>query len=220
MSRETMGLPSELREYMLSVSLRETDTLRELRTETGDMPSSNMQISPEQGQLIHLLVKLMGARLTLEVGVFTGYSSMWTAMALPAGGRLVACDVSREWTETAERYWEKAGIRHLIDLRLGPAEDTLRGLIGDGMEGTFDFAFIDADKEGYGEYYELCLRLIRSGGLMALDNVFRHGRVIDREAVDRGTIVIRELNRRVSVDERVDVSIVPVSDGMTLVRKR
>jgi predicted O-methyltransferase YrrM len=210
----------ELREYMLSVSLRETELLRDLRMETGKMKNSDMQISPEQGQLLFFLVKLSGARRALEVGVFTGYSSLWTAMALPGDGKLLACDVSREWTDIARDYWERAGVEHKIELRLDPAVQTLEALIEDGDEGTYDFAFIDADKENYGKYYELCLRLMRSGGLMALDNVFRHGRVIDREAVDAGTTAIRELNQRIAVDDRVDVSILPVSDGLTLARKR
>lgn len=210
----------ELREYMLSVSLRETGLLKDLRTETGKMRNSNMQISPEQGQLLNFLVKLIGARRTLEVGVFTGYSSLWTAMALPDDGKLLACDVSREWTDIAWSYWRRAGVEHKVDLRLGPALQTLETLVEDGDVDAFDFAFIDADKENYGEYYELCLRLLRSGGLMALDNVFRHGRVIDREALDSGTTAIRELNRRIAVDDRVDVSILPVSDGLTLARKR
>jgi caffeoyl-CoA O-methyltransferase len=220
MSRETMGMDPGLREYMLSVSLREPELLRELRMRTGEMANSNMQISPEQGQLLHFLVKLVGAVRTLEVGVFTGYSSLWTALALPENGKLVACDVNREWTDVARSYWKRAGVDGMIDLRLGPADRTLETLMDQGCGGTFDFAFIDADKEGYGGYYELCLGLLRSGGLVALDNVFRHGRVTDRNAGDPGTKAIRELNRRISVDERVDVSMLPVSDGLTLARKR
>lgn len=210
----------ELREYMLSVSVRESETLEKLRLETSTMKNSNMQISPEQGQFMNFLVKLTGARRTIEVGVFTGYSSLWTAMALPDDGKIVACDINGEWTDTAKKYWRIAGVENIIDLKLAPAEETLRGLIDSGMEGTFDFAFIDADKELYDIYYELCLELIKNGGLIALDNVFKHGRVIDTEADDTGTLAIRELNMKIKTDTRVDISMLPLSDGLTLVRKR
>lgn len=220
MSRETMKLWPELRDYMLSVSLREDDVLRDLRIETSGMSSANMQISPEQGQFLNFLVKLTGSRRALEVGVFTGYSSLWTAMALPEGGTLTACDVSREWTSVAERYWKRAGVDGRIRLIIGPASETLSALLSDGEAGTYDFAFIDADKQGYGDYFEKCLQLLRPGGFMALDNVFRHGRVMDSEADDPGTEAIRELNRRISVDDRIDVSMLPLGDGLTLARKR
>ncbi|MFO8183696.1 MAG: class I SAM-dependent methyltransferase [Candidatus Aegiribacteria sp.] len=220
MSRETMSISPELREYMLSVSLRETDVLRRLRLETGRMSNSNMQISPEQGQLLHFLVGLTGAERALEVGVFTGYSALWTALALPPGGILTACDVNSEWTETAAKYWAMAGVEGRIELKLAPAEKTLMRLLDRGEAGSMDFAFIDADKESYPVYYELCLELLGNGGLMAIDNVFRHGRVIDTGADDPGTAAIRELNRRIAVDDRVDVSMLPVGDGLTLVRKR
>ncbi len=210
----------ELREYMLSVSVRESETLEKLRLETSTMKNSNMQISPEQGQFMNFLVKLTGARRTIEVGVFTGYSSLWTAMALPDDGKIVACDINGEWTDTAKKYWRIAGVENIIDLKLAPAEETLRGLIDSGMEGTFDFAFIDADKDLYDIYYELCLELIKNGGLIALDNVFKHGRVIDTEADDTGTLAIRELNMKIKTDTRVDISMLPLSDGLTLVRKR
>lgn len=220
MSRKTMSISPELREYMLSVSLRETDVLRKLRRETGRMKNSNMQISPEQGQFLHFLVRLTGAARTLELGVFTGYSALWTALALPTGGVLTACDVNSEWTETAVKYWAMAGVEDRIELRLDPAEKTLRQLLDQGEAGSRDFIFVDADKESYPVYYELCLELLMEGGLMAFDNVFRHGRVIDTGANDPGTAAIRELNRRIAVDERVDISMLPVGDGLTLVRKK
>lgn len=220
MSRKTMSISPELRGYMLSMSLRETDVLRQLRRETGMMKNASMQISPEQGQFLHFLVRLSRASRTLEVGVFTGYSALWTAMALPPGGMVTACDINSEWTATAEKYWARAGVEDRIELKLAPAEETLRQLLEQGEAGSRDFAFVDADKESYPVYYELCLELLGQGGLMAIDNVFRHGRVIDGEVNDPGTEAIRELNRRISVDERVDVSMLPVGDGLTLVRKR
>ncbi len=213
-------MSEKLREYMLSVSVRESETLEKLRHETSMMQNSNMQISPEQGQFMNFLVKLTGARNTLEVGVFTGYSTLWTAMALPDDGRIVACDISRDWTDIARKYWRMAGVEERIDLRLAPAEETLRALIDSGMEGTFDFAFIDADKNLYDIYYELCLALIEKGGLIVLDNVFKHGKVVDDEADDPGTFAIKELNKKIKTDNRVDISMIPVSDGLTLVRKR
>ncbi|OPL18511.1 MAG: hypothetical protein AVO35_04055 [Candidatus Aegiribacteria sp. MLS_C] len=220
MSRETVTLWPELREYMLSVSLREVPVLRELREETSGIIGSNMQVSPEQGQLLHFLVRLIGGRRTLEVGTFTGYSALWTALALPEDGSLTACDVSSEWTGVAERYWRKAGVNDRMRLILGPASNTLSALLESGETGSFDFAFIDADKENYGDYYEKCLLLLRQGGLMALDNVFRHGKVIDMDAHDPGTVAMRELNARIAADERVDLSMIPLGDGLTLVRRR
>ena len=220
MSTTTPALSDELREYMLSVSLRESEILRELRAETSRMQNSNMQISPEQGQFMNFLVKLTGTKKTLEIGVFTGYSSLWTAMALPDDGKMIACDISDLWTDTARKYWRLAGVEHKIDLRLAPAEETLGELIGSGMKSSFDFAFIDADKNSYDIYYELCLELIKTGGLILLDNVFRHGSVTDSETVNPGAIAIRELNSRLLNDSRVDISMLPLSDGLTLIRKR
>ncbi len=212
-------MPEELREYMLSVSVRETGILKNLRERTALMENSLMQISPEQGQLMYMLIKLIKAKRTLEIGVFTGYSTLWTAMALPEDGLIIACDVNREWTETAEKYWIEACVDHKIDLRLAPAEDTLDSLIEEGLENTFDFAFIDANKDGYGTYYDQCLQLIKPGGLIALDNVLGFGRIIDPKSDDPGTTVIRDLNRRIHNDNRVDVSMIPVSDGLTLILK-
>ncbi len=220
MSTSTIGMPPELRQYMLSVSLRESEILKELRNETSLMKNSNMQISPEQGQFLNFLVKLTGAEKTLEIGVFTGYSTLWTALALPDDGLIVACDINREWTAIARKYWQDAGVNHKIDLKLAPAAETLTGLIENGMSGYFDFAFIDADKDKYDTYYELCMILLKNGGLIALDNVFLNGRVTDNKAVDPGTVAIRNLNGKILADSRVDLSMLPLSDGLTLIRKK
>lgn len=220
MSRSTINLTPELHEYLLSVTLREPEVFTELRDETAKMENANMQISPEQGQFMHLLVKLMGAKRTLEIGTFTGYSALWTAMALPEDGKVDACDVSEEWTDIAQRYWKKAGLAEKIDLHIGPAEKTLRKFIDSGEEGQYDFAFIDADKTGYDTYYELCLKLLRPGGLIAIDNVLRSGRVIDDEVNDDSTVATRALNKKLHQDDRIDLSMVPISDGLTLALKR
>lgn len=220
MSRRTLKLTDELYEYMLSVSLREPELLRRLREETADLPESECQISPEQGQFMAFLVKLIGARRTLEVGVFTGYSSLVVALALPEDGQVVACDVSSEWTAVARRYWQEAGVAHKVDLRLAPAIETLDDLLEDGQGDSFDFAFVDADKMEYDAYYERCLQLVRPGGLIAFDNVFRHGRVADPAATDEGTRVIQALNQKLHGDGRIDLSMIPISDGVTLARKR
>ncbi len=220
MSRRTVSLTEELYEYLLSVSLREPDLLRRLRAETAELPNPECQIAPEQGQFMAFLVKLMGARRTLEVGVFTGYSSLVVALALPEDGQVVACDISAEWTAVARQYWDEAGVAHKVDLRLAPALETLDRLLEEGQEGSFDFAFIDADKVEYDAYYERCLQLIRPGGLIAFDNVFRHGRVADPTVTDEGTRTIRALNRKLHEDERIDLSMVPIGDGLTLARKR
>ena len=179
-----------------------------------------MQIGPEQGQFMALLVELMGARKTLEVGTFTGYSALAVALALPEVGRLVACDISEEWTAMGRRYWEEAGVAHKIDLRLAPALETLDELLTEGSAGTFDFAFIDADKEGYDAYYERSLKLIRTGGLIAFDNTLWEGKVVDPTATDVDTEAIRAINTKLAGDERVTLSLLPVGDGLTLARKR
>jgi predicted O-methyltransferase YrrM len=218
-SRRTEPLTDELYDYLLSVSLREPDVLRRLREETATMEQAGLQISPEQGQLMSLLVELVGASRTLEIGTFTGYSALMVALALPPDGYVVACDVSEEWTSIGRRYWAEAGVEHKIDLRLGPALDTLDTLLAEERVG-FDFAFIDADKESYGAYYERCLALVRPGGLIAIDNVLWHGRVIDPSATDADTEAIRAFNAKLAKDERVSLSLVPIGDGMTLARKR
>lgn len=220
MSKRTIGLPDELYSYLLQNSLREPDVLRRLREETATYPESGMQISPEQGQFMALLVRLMAARKTLEVGVFTGYSSTVVALALPPDGQVIACDVSEEYTTVARRFWREAEVDGKIQLRIGPAVDTLDQLLAEGHAGTVDFAFIDADKEQYDLYFERALQLLRPGGLIALDNVFRGGRVTDPSDTSPGTQVIRDLNRKLHRDERIHLSMVPIADGLTLALKR
>src|SRR6266700_5206013 len=220
MSSQHLELSSELWDYIRGVSLREPDVLRRLREETAPLPLSIMQISPEQGQFMGLLTRLLSARATLEVGVFTGYSSISVAMALPEDGKIIACDVSDEWTSIARRYWREAGVAHKIDLRLRPALETLEALLSEGRAGAFDFAFIDADKSNYSNYYERCFELVRPGGLIAIDNVLWHGQVIDPANQDEDTLAIRRFNLLVSEDERVWVSLLPLSDGLTLAMKR
>lgn len=220
MSSRTLCLSESLYEYMLSASLRQPEILQRLRKETSRDPMAGMQISPEQGQLMSMLVRLMGATRTLEVGVFTGYSSLCVALALPRNGKLIACDISQKWTDVARRYWRDAGVDSIVELHLGPAMQTLDRLLAEEQEETFDFFFIDADKENYDGYYERGLSLLRSGGLIAIDNVFWGGRVADRRVRDKETRSIRNLNKKIQADERVDVSIVPIGDGLTLARKR
>ncbi|MDQ3249755.1 MAG: class I SAM-dependent methyltransferase [Chloroflexota bacterium] len=220
MSTKTIQITDELHEYMLAVSLREPAILRQLREETAGMEARGMQMSPEQGQFMQLLIHLLGAKRTLEVGVFTGYSSLCVALALPADGQIVACDVSEEYTSMARRYWQAAGVEHKIQLHLGPAVETLNGMIQDGQQNSFDFAFIDADKENYATYYEQALQLLRPGGLIGIDNVLWGGRAADEGDQDESTQAIRTLNRQIHTDERVELSLVPIGDGLTLARKR
>jgi caffeoyl-CoA O-methyltransferase len=219
-SNATLGLPEELHAYLLDVGVREPDLLRQLRDETAAMPEHDMQIAPEQGALMALLVELTGARRCLEIGTFTGYSSLCVALALPADGRLVCCDLSREWTDIARRYWIQAGVADKIELRLGPALDTLDGMLAEGLTGTFDFAFLDADKDNYPAYADRILTLLQRGGLMAIDNVFWGGEVAQPEVDNVSVRGIRELNRMLATDERVSLSMVPIADGLTLARKR
>ncbi|MBK1989637.1 class I SAM-dependent methyltransferase [Sphaerospermopsis aphanizomenoides BCCUSP55] len=219
MSKQTIGLEQNLYDYLLSVSLKEPEVLTQLRQETAQLPMSRMQISPEQGQFMALLVKLIGAKKTLEVGVFTGYSSLVTALALPADGKIVACDVSEEFTSVAQRYWEKAGVRNKIDLHIAPALETLDNLLAAGEAESFDFAFIDADKGNYENYYERSLQLIRPGGLITVDNVLWSGRVADPEVQDNQTKKIRAFNQKLHEDSRITLSLVPIGDGLTLARK-
>jgi len=220
MANETIQLTDQLYDYLLSVSVREAEILAQLRAETAHLERSGMQMSPDTGQFLSLLVKLMGAKRTLEIGVFTGYSSLVVALALPKDGRLVACDVSDEWTAMARRYWQKAGVDHKIDLRLAPATQTLQTLLEQKQQNSFDFAFIDADKTNYDTYYEQCLQLVRPGGLIGIDNVLWHGAVIDASQNDDSTQAIRALNEKLHADSRVDLSLVPIGDGVTLARKR
>jgi predicted O-methyltransferase YrrM len=205
--------------YLVEHSVRDSDILRRLREETAAMPMGGMQISPEQGQLMALLVKLVGAKSCLEIGTFTGYSALVVAQALPSDGKLLCCDVSAEFTAVAKRYWQEAGVAGRIDLRLGPAVATLDGLIAAG-EPPYDFAFIDADKVSYDAYYERVLRLLRPGGLIAIDNVLWNGKVADPRANDEDTAALKALNRKLQGDQRIDLAMLPIGDGLTLARKR
>jgi caffeoyl-CoA O-methyltransferase len=220
MTKRSISLTDSLYDYLLAVSLREPEVLRRLRDETANLPESRMQIAPEQGQFMALLARLTGARRCIEVGVFTGYSSLAVALALPDDGRIVACDVSDEWTAVARRYWAAAGVAHKIDLRVAPALETLRALLADGAAGSYDFVFLDADKENYLRYYELALELLRPGGLIATDNTLWSGRVIDPANGEPSTVALRQFNERLHRDERVDLSLLPIGDGLTLARKR
>ncbi|MEH2372748.1 class I SAM-dependent methyltransferase [Nostoc sp.] len=220
MPKQSIGLDNQVYNYLLSVSLREPEILLKLRHETASHPRSMMQISPEQGQFMRLLVQLIGAKKTLEVGVFTGYSSLSVALALPDDGKMIAADVSEEFTAIARRYWQEAGVADKIDLRLAPALETLDQLLATGQAETFDFAFIDADKENYDAYYERSLQLIRPGGLIAIDNVLWSGKVADPQYQDESTQAVRALNEKLHHDERVTLSLVPIADGLTLAIKR
>src|SRR5512139_111453 len=220
MSNRSITLTDPIYQYMNDVSLREAPVLRALREETAALTQRSMQIAPEQGQFMALLVRLLRARRCLELGVFTGYSSLATALALPADGRIVACDVSEEWTAIARRYWEQGGVAHKIDLRIAPATSTLDALLQQGQAGTFDLAFIDADKTNYLAYYERTLQLLRPGGLVLLDNTLWSGRVADPAVTDPDTVALREFNTALLRDERVDLSLLPVGDGLTLALKR
>jgi predicted O-methyltransferase YrrM len=219
MSNRSISLTDSLYAYLLSVSLRESDLQRRLREETARDPMARMQISPEQGQFMALLARLMGARRCIEVGVFTGYSSLAVALALPEDGSIVACDVSEAWTSVARRYWAEAGVAHKIELRLAPALETLDALHASGAAGTFDLAFIDADKVNYLDYYERVLVLLRPGGLAVADNTLWSGRVADPEVADADTVALRHFNECLYRDARVDLVMLPVGDGLTLARK-
>ena len=220
MSNQSLNLTPELYQYLLQVSLREAPTLAALREETAGLEMARMQISPEQGQFMALLVGLLGARRCIEVGVFTGYSSLVVAQALPDDGEIVACDINAEYARIALRHWQAAGVEDKIQLRLAPARDTLDALLEEGQAGTFDFVFIDADKTGYEDYYERALALLRPGGLIAVDNVLWGGSVVDDGVQDADTIAIRAFNERRQDDERVALSLVPIGDGLSLMRKR
>ena len=220
MSNKTLNLTDALYKYLLEVSLREHPVLQKLRDHTAGMPDSNMQIAPEQGQFMQFLIKATGARSCLEIGVFTGYSTLATALALGPTGRVIACDISKPWTDIARQYWREAGVEDKIDLRLQPALTTIAQLIAEGESGSFDFAFMDADKENYLRYYEGCLTLLRTGGILAIDNVLWGGDVIDPKIDDPDTEAIRDLNRKLADDDRVDLTMLPLADGLTLVRKR
>ena len=220
MANASMGLPADLEQYLVKHGVREPEILARLRDETALIPQHNMQIAPEQGALLALLVELTGAKRCLEIGTFTGYSSLIVALAMPPDGTIVCCDVSEEWTAVARRYWAEAGVADRVDLRLAPALETLDALLADGAEGTFDFAFIDARKSEYPDYHERVIRLLRSGGLAAYDNVLWGGAVADESKQDADTLAIRRLNDRLATDERVTIAMLPLADGVTLARKR
>jgi caffeoyl-CoA O-methyltransferase len=221
MSSRTIQVTEPIHDYLLSVSLREPAVLSKLREETAKLEAAGMQISPEQGQFMRLLVKLLGAKRTLEIGVFTGYSALSVALVLPDDGQIVACDVNEEWTGMARRYWHAAGIAHKIDLYLAPATETLAALVAnEANHGTFDFAFIDADKANYATYYDQAFKLIRRGGVIAIDNVLWGGSLVDESKQDEDTNALRALNQQLHKDDRIDLSMVPIGDGLTLARKR
>jgi len=213
-------LPEAVERYVVTATVRETAVQKQLRDETARLPKGGMQIGADQGALFALLVHATSAVRALEIGTFTGYSALAVAMALPENGRLVACDVSKEWTDVGRRYWELAGVAHKIDLRLAPALDTLAALVASGEAGKFDFAFIDADKPAYDAYYERCLELVRANGLIAIDNVLWSGRVADPAETDESTTALRKLNAKIADDPRVEACLLTVGDGVQLVRKR
>ncbi|MCG8671252.1 MAG: class I SAM-dependent methyltransferase [Pseudomonadales bacterium] len=211
---------SQLYPYLFENSVREEPLLKKLREETAKDQMARMQIAPEQGQFMALLLKLMNAKRVIEIGTFTGYSSLVMAAALPEDGHIVCCDVDEYWTSIAKRYWQEAGLEHKLDLRLAPALDTLNSLLKTEGPESFDAAFLDADKANYDTYYERCLELIKPGGLMMLDNVLWSGRVIDPEVQDEDTVSLRAINAKLKQDQRVDISMLPLADGLTLARKR
>lgn len=220
MSDQILTITEKLYRYMLETSLREPDILRRLRDRTAELPDSQMQISPLQGQFMALLIKLMGARNTLDIGVYTGYSSLAVALALPENGRVVGCDINSEYTDIARHYWQEADVLPKIDLRLAPALDTLDALIENDAKGNFDFAFIDADKENYINYYERSLQLVRPGGVIVIDNVLWNGAVVDSSKQDTDTVAIRQLNEKLHHDDRIDLSLLPLADGVSIARKK
>lgn len=219
MSNKSYGLSDQEHHYLMQNTVREHPFMTELRLETMALPMARMQIAPEQAQFMQLLLRMLGARRAIEVGVFTGYSALAIAMALPEDGHLLACDISEEYTSVARPYWQRAGMDKKIDLRLAPATETLDELLAGGAAGSYDFAFIDADKENYSRYYEQCLSLLRSGGLIAIDNALWDGRVADVYQTDSETSAIREVNKQIGSDERVECSLVPIGDGLLLARK-
>jgi len=220
MSDTTLNLTESVYAYLKTNSLREPDVLKQLRLATSQQFKSRMQISPEQGQFMCLLIEILNAKKTLDIGTFTGYSALSVALALPDNGKVIACDTSVEWTNLAKHFWELGKVANKIDLRLAPALQTLDSLLANGEENTFDFAFIDADKQNYIAYYEKSLALLRSGGLIAIDNVLWGGRVADLRIQDEDTVAIRALNTLILADKRVSLSMLPIGDGLTLARKR
>ena len=220
MSARTLQITPALYEYLLQIGVRESPTAAALRSETAKLPMAMMQISPEQAAFMQLIVKLIGVRRALEVGTFTGYSALAVAEAMPSDGRVIACDVSEEWTSIGRRHWAAAGVASKIDLRIGPAVTTLDQLLAAGHGATFDFAFIDADKSNYDNYYERALKLVRVGGLIGIDNTLWSGAVVDASRQDADTQAIRALNAKLHDDTRVDSMLLPIGDGLTLARRR
>lgn len=220
MSGKSIRMDDALHDYLLHVSLREPPLWARLREETAQLSMARMQIAPEQGQFMALLTRLLNVRRALEVGVFTGYSSLCVAAAMAPDGQLIACDTSAEWTSVARRYWAEAGLADRIDLRLGPALETMDQMLQQGQAEQFDLVFIDADKTNYDAYYERALQLLRAGGVVLLDNVLWSGQVADANVQDEDTQALRKLNQKIHADERVDVSMLPMADGITLARKR
>lgn len=219
MSTRTIGLSDQLHAYLTNEAMHESDVLRRLREETAKLPKAGMQISPEQGRFMTLLAEMLDCKRAIEIGVFTGYSALCVASAMPPDGKLIACDISDEWTSIARRYWAEAGVADKIDLRLAPALETLDALIADGQAGTYDFAFIDADKESTDAYYEKCLALLRPGGVVATDNALRNGTVADPDNTEAATVALRTLNAKARDDTRVTASLIPIGDGLLLARK-
>ncbi len=220
MANQTLGLSTELHEYVVEVGVREPAVLRRLREETAELAEHEMQIAPEQGALLSMLVELTGARRCIEVGTFTGYSAAVMALALPDDGTLLCCDVSTEWTDVARRYWDEAGVTAKIELRIAPAAETLDELLESGGRSSYDLAFVDADKTGYAAYYERLVELMRPGGLIVFDNMLMSGQVLDPSADDENALAIASLNQDLAADSRVSICLVPVGDGFTLARKR
>jgi len=220
MSRISKFLDPGIARYINEVSIREPEIAAKLRAETALLSEANMQIAPEQGQLMQVMLQLVNARRCIEIGVFTGYSGLMTALVLPNDGELIACDVSEEWTNIARKYWKQAGVEGKIKLRLQPALDTLQALLDAGEQGMFDFAFIDADKENYDAYFEACFQLVRPGGLIMLDNMLWSGNVAVETVNDADTVALRNLNRKLHKDQRVSISLLPMADGITLAVKK
>lgn len=220
MSTFTINLTPHLHTYLLQHSVREHEVLKKLRETTQEMSTARMQISPEQGQFMGLLLEILNARKTLDIGTFTGYSALVAALALPEHGKVIALDINDEWTRIARKFWRKAEVDHKIDLMLAPAKESLAELIDAGESNTFDFAFIDADKANYDSYYESALELVKSGGIIGIDNVLWSGQVADSTVYDQQTRSIRALNEKIAKDERVSIAMIPIGDGLTLARKR
>jgi len=219
-SPRTIAMTDDLTAYLAEIGVRDTPEMRDLRAETADMPWGHMQIAPEQGQLMAFLVELTGARRILEIGTFTGYSTLCMAMAMPEAGRIDACDTNAETTRVGRRYWAAAGVSDRIQLHIGNARETMAAFLQDGHAGTYDLIFVDADKEDYAAYYEMGLRLLRPGGVVVFDNMLWHGKVVDPEATDEATEAIRAMNAKLHGDSRIGLTVVPIGDGVTLARKR